>query len=139
MNLGSHSTLQDLLEAFVEVMNNLQNAASSAGNPIDPWQLFQKMDELRSTVDNMGGHVGMLANQGQLIEGHLETISSAVVKALEGDDDKLMERLRAKVKANYVGQREVLVQFWNWLQDEHLKLSAEDVADKFLEEQVGDE
>ena len=138
--LAAHSTLQDLLQAFVDAMNNVQNALETAGgggNPIDPWQLFQKMDELRSTVDNMGGPVGMLASQGQLIEGHLETISSAIVKILEGDEDKLMNRLKAKVKANYSDQRNVLLEFVEWAKQQDAAM-ADELVDSFLE-QVGDE
>lgn len=137
--VNPYSTLQDILQSLCDGINNMQS--NSGGMPIDQYQLFQKLDELRSTIDNMGGHVGAIANNGQLIEGHLETISSAIVKILEGDEDRLMERLKAKVKANYSEQRDVLVQFCNWIdteKEEALPTHPSELVDKFLEE-VGDE
>ena len=133
--VNPYSTLQDILQSLCDGINNMQS--NSGGMPIDQYQLFQKLDELRSTVDNMGGHVGMIANQGQLIEGHLETISSAIVKILEGDDEKLMNRLKAKVKANYSDQRNVLLEFVEWAKQQDAAM-ADELVDTFLE-QVGDE
>lgn len=132
-DINPYSNLSDVLQAICDGINHMQNNSGCGGVGIDQYQLFQKLDDLRSTIDNMGGHVGMLANQGQLIEGHLETISSALVKILEGDDDRLMERLKAKVKATYADERGTLLAFVQWAEKQDADF-AEGLVDRFLEE-----
>jgi len=135
--LSSNSSLQDVLEVFVSLLNTAQNVEGTPSGGIDEYQLFQKMEELRSTIDNLGGHVGMIANNGQLIEGHLETISSAIVKVVEGDDDRLMERLKAKVRANYETEREMLDKFQRYLFENygaHFPDAIPNAVDGFLEQ-----
>lgn len=133
--LHTQSTLQELLESVIEIVNKAENPVMESGTSagINEWQLFQKFDELRNAIEASNANSSTLAS-------HIGTIAEALTKILEGDDERLMERLKAKVKANYSEQKDVLIRFVQWMDEksgEQFPSEPGAMVENFLEE-VGD-
>lgn len=136
--LHTGSTLQELLQSVIEIVNKAENPTMTSGGGIDEYQLFQKMEELRRSVEHLGVEMAGLHQHEALKQmgSNLEAIALMLTRILEGDDDRLMERLKAKVKATYADERGMLVEFVQWAEKQEADF-AEGLVDRFLEE-VGD-
>lgn len=136
--LHTGSTLQELLQSVIEIVNKAENPTMTSGGGIDEYQLFQKMEELRRSVEHLGVEMAGLHQHEALKQmgNNLEAIALMLTRILEGDDDRLMERLKAKVKATYADERGMLVEFVQWAEKQEADF-AEGLVDRFLEE-VGD-
>jgi hypothetical protein len=124
-HLHPNSTLIEVVETLCEGINGLVAPRDS----VDQFTFTQKMDELKMAVQGMNTGYTNVSN----IETHLGAIAKSLDTLLNGDDDQLMDRLRAKVKANYADHRSVLQEFATYIR-EHGDGIPNEAVDDFLEQ-----
>lgn len=139
-HLDQHSTLLDLVNTVCEVVNNSTPAAYCDVNakPVSN-ETFRRM------LDALIGKVNEVEQATYTMGENMSKIATVLEKLLAGDDEKLMDRLQAKVKANYTEQQDVLTELVAWLDIEKkmfpeagCPINAEGIVQKFLEEKSGE-